>query len=249
MKILKWLLGILGVLAIIGLIAFLIMNESLPKGKKGPAADALANKVLKAINKEAWDQTGIIQWTFPKEHHFVWDKNRHLTEVKWDNHRALVDLQKVTGKAYTDGKEVTGAAGETLVKEAWEYWCNDSFWLNAPAKVFDGGTERSIVKLEDGRDGLLIAYKGGGVTPGDSYLWTLDENGLPESYKMWVSIIPMGGVSATWSDWKTLSTGAKISTHHALSIQDIKIPITNLKAAKNLEEFGYTTDPFAAIVN
>jgi len=248
MKILKWLLGILGVLAVIGLIAFLVMNESLPTGEKGTSADALANKVLKAINKDAWDQTGVIQWSFPRGHDFVWDKDRHLTEVKWENHRALVDLQAVKGKAYTDGQEVTGTAGEKLVQEAWKFWCNDSFWLNAPAKVFDGGTERSIVKLDDGSNGLLVTYKGGGATPGDSYLWSLDESGLPTGYKMWTSIIPLGGVAATWSDWTTLPTGAKIATNHDLSIGGMKIPITNIKAARNLEEFGYTTDPFAAIV-
>jgi len=248
MKILKWLLGIIGVLAVIGLIAYLVMNESLPKGEQGPEAEALANKVLTAINKDAWDKTGVIQWSFPGGHDFVWDKNRHLTEVKWANNRALINLKTVKGKAYTDGKEVTGAAGEKLVKEAWEYWCNDSFWLNAPAKVFDGGTERRVVNLKDGSKGLLITYKGGGATPGDSYLWMLDENGLPNSYKMWVSIIPLGGVSATWADWTTLPTGAKIAANHELSIGGMKIPITNIKAAATMAEFGLSDDPFKAIL-
>lgn len=248
MKILKWLLGIIGVLAIIGLIAFMIMSESLPKGETGPEAEALAQKVLTAINKDAWDNTGVVQWSFPRGHDYIWDKKRHLTEVKWDNNRALIDLQKVEGKAYTDGKEVTGEAGKKLVKEAWSYWCNDSFWLNAPAKVFDGGTERSVVTQEDGKKALMITYKGGGVTPGDSYLWTVDDTGLPTSYKMWVSIIPLGGVSATWADWKTLSTGAKVATNHDLSIGGMKIPITNLKAAANLTEFGLAEDIFKPIL-
>lgn len=248
MKILKWLLGIIGVLALIGLIAFMIFSESLPEGEQGPEAEALAQKVLTAINKDAWDNTDIIQWSFPGGHDYIWDKKRHLTEVKWDNNRALIDLQKVVGKAYTDGKEVTGEAGEKLVKEAWGYWCNDSFWLNAPAKVFDGGTERRVVNLKDGSKGLLITYKGGGATPGDSYLWLLDANGLPTSYKMWVSIIPLGGVSATWTDWTTLPTGAKIATNHDLSIGGMKIPITNVKAAANLTEFGLSEDPFKAIL-
>ena len=248
MRILKWLLGILGVLALVLLVAFLIFNESLPKGQTGPEADALANKVLKAINKPAWDNTGVIQWSFPGGHDYVWDKKRHLTEVKWDNKKALIDLQKVEGKAWVDGKEVTGEAGKKLVKEAWGYWCNDSFWLNAPAKVFDGGTERSVVTQKDGSKALLITYKGGGTTPGDSYLWILDENGLPTSYKMWVSIIPLGGISATWTDWQTLSTGAKIATAHQLSLVNMAIPITNIKAATDLASFGFTDDPFAPIL-
>ena len=247
-KWLSWILGIIGVLIAALAIAYFIFSESLPTGKTGPEAEALANKVFSAINKPAWDTTGVIQWSFPRGHDYVWDKNRHLTEVKWDNNRALINLKTVTGKAWTDGKEVTGAAGAALVKTAWEFWCNDSFWLNAPAKIMDGGTERSIVDLEDGSKGLMVTYKGGGATPGDSYLWMLDENGLPTSYKMWVSIIPIGGVSATWADWQTLPTGAKIATSHDLSIGGMKIPITNIKAAANLEAFGFTADPFAEIL-
>jgi len=203
---------------------------------------------MRILKKPAWDNTGVIQWSFPRGHDYVWDKKRHLTEVKWDNKKALIDLQKVEGKAWVDGAEVTGEAGKKLVKEAWGYWCNDSFWLNAPAKVFDGGTERSVVTLKDGSKGLLVTYKGGGATPGDSYLWMLDSNGLPTSYKMWTSIIPLGGVAATWSDWQTLPTGAKVATSHELSIGGMSIPITNIKAATDLAAFGFTDDPFAEIL-
>ena len=248
-KWIKWILGLLGMIVVALGIAFLIFSESLPTGKTGSEAEAMANKMLTAINKPAWDNnTGIVQWSFPGGHDFIWDKKRHLTEVKWGNNRTLIDLQKVTGKAYTDGNEVTGEAGAALVKEAWEYWCNDSFWLNAPAKVMDGGTERSVVDLEDGGKGLLVTYKGGGATPGDSYLWTLDDSGLPTNYKMWTSNIPVGGVSATWDDWQTLPTGAKIATSHTLSIGGVEIPITNIKAATDLSSFGMTEDIFAPIL-
>jgi hypothetical protein len=49
----------------------------------------------------------------------------------------------------------------------------------------DEGTTRSLVKNEDKTNGLLVSYASGGVTPGDAYLWKLDANGLPQSYKMW----------------------------------------------------------------
>jgi len=72
----------------------------------------------------------------------------------------------------------------------------------APYKIFDPGTERRIVNYKN-KEALLITYtRSGGTTPGDSYLWILNEKFLPTSYKMWTRIIPIGGVSATWSDWK-----------------------------------------------
>jgi len=119
--------------------------------------------------------------------------------------------------------------------------------LNAPAKVFDPGTSRSIVELKDGTQGLLLSYSSGGVTPGVAYLWLLDEQGLPQKWKMWVSIIQIGGVEATWDDWTTLSTGAKVATNHKLG--PLNLTITELKAAQSWQELGLEQDPFAALGN
>ncbi|MGB0930040.1 MAG: hypothetical protein ACPGVB_04650 [Chitinophagales bacterium] len=246
----KWLkrIGIfLGILvAAIGIL-FVVSNESLPQGKTGSEADALAQKVLTAINKTAWDNTGAITWNFAGRHDFVWDKKRHFTEVKWEDNRVLINLHEpIKGIAYKAGTAIVDKSeNDKLVQEAWSYWANDSFWLNAPAKVFDAGTGRSIVKLDDGSDGLMITYSSGGVTPGDSYLWILDKDGLPKSYKMWVQIIPIGGAEATWTEWKTLSTGAKISTSHKLG--PIDIAVTNLKGATTLSELVEGEDMFAEL--
>ena len=247
MRIIKWLLGIIAILFLGLFIVFQLSSESKPTGTTGADADALANKVLAAINKPAWDTTGVIQWTFRGAHDFLWDKKRNLVKVKWDDNEALVTLDETTGKAWKNGVEVTGAEGDKLVKAAWAHFCNDSFWLNAPAKVFDPGTERSIVDMPDGSKGLMVTYKSGGVTPGDAYLWSLDANGMPTSYKMWVSIpvIP-GGLAFTWEDWTTLPTGAKIATNHASKV--LGIDITNLKAATDLTSFGISTDPFQPIL-
>jgi len=233
------------IIAAIGLL-FLIKNESLPDGKTGEEADKLAQKVLTAINKTAWDTTGAITWSFAGRHDFVWDKTRHLTQVTWEDYKVLIDLKDVTGIAYKNGTELADKAeNDAMVKTAWGYWANDSFWLNAPAKVFDNGTTRSIVKLEDGSDGLLITYASGGVTPGDSYLWKLDENGLPKSYKMWVKIIPLGGIEATWEGWQTTATGAKIAGKHQLG--PMEIMVSNVKGTTTLAEITGGEDIFSTL--
>ena len=82
--------------------------------------------------------------------------------------------------------------------------------------MFDSGTTRSIVTLENGSEALLVTYKSGGTTPGDSYLWELQENGFPISFKMWVKIIPIGGLKATWNDWQVMENGVFLPVSHKI---------------------------------
>jgi len=119
------------------------------------------------------------------------------------------------------------------------------FWLSAPYKLHDPGVNLSLAKDADGKEGLLVQYDSGGVTPGDSYLWYLDETGLPTGYKMWVNIIPVGGVYASWSDWKSVEGGTRLSTEHELSMGFINLPIAiqNLKAGDSWSDLGYDSNP------
>ena len=97
----------------------------------------------------------------------------------------------------------------------------------APYKVFDKGVELRLVKTKNQKDALLVTYTIGGTTPGDSYLWHLDKNGRPISYQMWVDILPIGGLKATWSDWKLTETGANLPQSHKLLF--IYLGITKIK--------------------
>ena len=62
---------------------------------------------------------------------------------------------------------------------------------------------------------------------------------------MWVSIIPIGGVKMTWSDWTTLYNGAKVAQNHQGSI--LSIPLTNIVASENLADFGRVESLFLVI--
>lgn len=245
----RWLkiLGIVvGIFLLIPVLLYVFTNESLPDGQAGPEADALAEKMMRAINHEAWKATGAISWNFAGRHDFVWDKDRHYTQVKWENNEVLVNINERTGIARTDGNIVEGDPGKALVNTAWEYWVNDSFWLNPVSKAFDPGTSRKLVELEGGQKGIMVSYDSGGVTPGDSYLWVLDENGLPSSWKMWVNIIPIGGIETTWENWEEQSTGVKISTLHN-GPMGLALPVSNVEADSTLEALVGNPDIFAEL--
>ena len=219
-KFLKVLGSLLGILILAAVIYYFVKNESLPEGVQGKEADALALKMLSAMNNDAFKSTEILEWSFRGEHHYTWKKQEAKVEVSWDDQTVILDLNDHT-KSKGDNQEV--------IQKALDYFNNDSFWLVAPYKVFDEGTERSIVKQE-GKDALLVTYTSGGSTPGDSYLWTLDSNYLPTSYKMWVKIIPIGGVSATWNTLNTTNSGIKLPSKHTLSLFGMELDMGEVKA-------------------
>ena len=210
------------------------VEESFPSRNTSPLADTLALKIMQATNFDAWENTGAIQWEFPGGHKHLWDRKRNYAQVVWKKYRVIINLGTKEGRAWKEGVEVKGADLKELLESAWQYWANDSFWLNPFAKFFDEGTERSIVTTKKGNEGLLITYNSGGTTPGDSYLWLPDDNGLPYRGRMWVQIIPIKGFGISWEGWQDLETGARVATEHKLSFINLKLK--NVKAATTLQE-------------
>ncbi|ADV51046.1 hypothetical protein Celal_3797 [Cellulophaga algicola DSM 14237] len=216
--ILKAILVLLGLMIAVFAIVYFVYNEKVPVGENPQEADALAYKMLNAINQKAYEDTRYLEWSFAGGgHRYKWDKQKGLVVVKWDNYSVNLNLNDTYLSEVTkNNAEVTAKEARDTFHIAWEYFNNDSFWLVAPFKVFDEGTTRSLVTLEDGSQGLMISYNSGGSTPGDSYVWKLNEEGFPVNYKMWVSIIPIGGLEATWEGWKTMENGVSLPASHKI---------------------------------
>jgi len=234
----------LGAVAVVGVVGGAVVSEPRPEGTPGPAAEAMTGAIQSSVNVAAWEKTGAVEWTFGGRQTHLWDRIRHLDRVQWGNKTVLIDLSTQQGRAWVDGEEVTGDKAGRLVEKAWAFWCNDAFWLNPVAKMRDEGTTRSLVTLPEG-EALLISYSSGGVTPGDAYLWIPGEDGRPASWRMWVSIIPIGGIPASWEDWQPLSTGAMVSTRHKMGPMNLEM--TGLSGAATLSELYPDEDPFAAL--
>ncbi|MEM6262320.1 MAG: hypothetical protein AAGI38_07430 [Bacteroidota bacterium] len=243
-KILLFSLAALGILALGGMLTIKIMDDPQPTGKAGEPADEFAQKIMKSVDIAAWDTTRIVAWDFAGQNAHVWDRKRHIASVSWGNKQVLIDLTTKKGKAYKDGEQVPAEDAEKLLKSAWKKWVNDSFWLNPLAKLYDQGTSREIVNLKKGGKGLKITYSSGGVTPGDSYLWIVDENYRPTAWKMWVKIIPVGGMEFSWEGWQQLSTGAWVSNLHKGTFT---LKLENIQGATHWSQL-YKKDPFAELV-
>ena len=72
------------------------------------------------------------------------------------------------------------------------------------------GTRETV----NNREALRVTYTSGGTTPGDAYVWILNEDYLPVSYQMYVPSMKMVAVPATWEDWITAESGTLLPTNH-----------------------------------
>ena len=105
---------------LIGMSAFVLLglaglyfyyNEAKPDGKTGPEAEQLTQKMLDAINDEAWQEVEYIAWNFADRQQYLWDKKRHLVRVRWADTEVLLDPNEISGIAYVDKKEISGDEG------------------------------------------------------------------------------------------------------------------------------------------
>jgi hypothetical protein len=227
----KKLLKIVGItlLAIVlsGFVFVWIQSEPLPEGNPSVEADRLAEQMMGSLNYQAWQDTETVSWTFKGGHHYEWNKAEDIVKVKWDSHEVTLNTKTQSG-IVANGQNYSAEEIDELTQTAIDYFNNDSFWLCAPFKAFDPGTERSIVTLSGGQTGLKVTYNSGGSTPGDSYVWILNENHQPTAVKMWVSILPIGGMEFTWENYQTLPSGALIAQDH-IAFGFLNIELTDIQ--------------------
>jgi hypothetical protein len=236
--------GFIILILIISIIGFLcFMSKPLPIGQQGLKAEELTDKIQVAINQKAWDTTAAVSFSFRGNHNYLWDKKRDLVQVKWDDKKVIYNNKTLEGVAYEDNKKLTDSQKNDAIKKANDYFNNDSFWLIAPFKLRDAGTTRSIV-MQDKQEALMVTYASGGSTPGDSYVWLVDENYLPKAWRMWVSIIPVGGLETSWEDWKTFPNNMKIATSRK-GLLDLKLE--NVQTGQSIKEINNGVDPFTEL--
>ena len=214
------------------------ISAPLPQGVEGPAAEALADRLLSAVNAEAFARAEGARWCF-RDKEYLWHRGLGRLRITVDDEETIyIDLQGQRGWVLEAGQRPSPADEAAYVADAIQDFNNDSFWVFAPFKVRDPGTSRSLViDPESQQRALLVFYETGGSTPGDYYLWYLDEEGRPERWAMWVSIVPIGGVESSWAGWKQTQSGAWVSTEHALGL-GLHLRIPELEITTRFEALG-----------
>lgn len=199
-------------------------DEDLPVGVSGEAADNLADEILDALDYNAYQNTDLIEFTFRGRRHYQWNKAKNKCAVRWQDYKVELDLDDPRKSlAYIHNFRVYNERADEIIKQSQKHFNNDSFWLVAPYKIYDPGVERKVVNTEKNGKGLLVTYTSGGTTPGDSYLWLLDKNKRPIGFKMWVSVLPLEGLEASWEGWIKTESGADLSTFHKFFLFGIEL--------------------------
>jgi hypothetical protein len=124
---------------------------------------------------------------------------------------AVVSLSDIDAVALSERSR----SEESETAKAWGSWINDWFWLVAQSKSFDAGTERSV---DEGR--LVVRYASGGVTPGDTYRFTVDEAGRVTA---WSYTLGSGREGAyAWLDEQVVGP-LRLSTRRRAEGKDVEI--------------------------
>lgn len=228
----------------------LCAHQPRPQALQDPRAEASVDRMWTALDHAAWENTGAIRWRMAAGRPvFLWDRERDWIHARYENKSPAVDVYLALGTrlgiALSQATELPETEQSEWLERAYADWANDSFWLIAPFKARDPGTERGWVRAEDGADRVLVSYSSGGVTPGDAYLWRLDEDGTPTSWQMWVQILPIGGIEVHWKDWQRLATGVRVARVRE-GPMGIQMKMEPLEAA---ETVGLLTgaDPFQTV--
>lgn len=218
--------------------------SSLPKGQSGEAAEALAQKMLKAAGYEAWLEVAAVTFVFRGDDRVFWDKKRKLVEVQFGKN--LVQFSEVSGKSlcFAGERRVTDDC-DSLTQKAVKRFYNHTFWINPAFHVMAPGTTRALVTDEGEK--LLVSYASGGATPGDSYLFTLDDEGKIASMRMWVSILPIKGITAKFDDYRLVDKGIRIAHHHKVGGVS-NVDLTELRLYATYPETG-AADRFQGLLD
>jgi hypothetical protein len=229
-----------------GGVGYLVLDRPRPGGREAPEAEAMARALHEWLGGDAaWAATGALSWRRGSRGH-LWDRRRGLARVDWDGRRVWLRLGDRSGVAERKGRRLEGVELEAALEKGYWMHINDAFWLHPFASMFDPGVRRAVVDGPSGPE-LLIAYASGGTNPGDAYQWRISADGTPEAWRMWVSILPIGGLEARWSGWTRLPTGLRLSTTQDLG--PVHLTVEDLRVGEAMAALEPGADPFAVLLD
>jgi hypothetical protein len=197
--------------------------------------------MLEYANIEAWKKTEAVEFTFAGIRHHLWDKKRNYVLYTKDNVKVYFNKDNLYGKVYINNQEVFDKEEKNKkIYEAYKAFINDFYWLQPAFHIYSPGAKRFFID----QNKLRVTFYEGGVTPGDTYVFYLDNNGKINIMQMWVQIIPIKGIKAEFKEYIETETGVRIAKIRETFLKNIVL--TDIKF---YPKFPLETDPFKNIFN
>lgn len=215
--------------AVLFTVIFITACQSLPSGNSGEKAEVLKEKMKEAAAVDNFKNTAAVSFLFADRDRIFWDRQSGFYRVEWsswgDDYRVERDRRSGAARIFENGEKVTDhEERKELYKEAEKKFVNDTYWL-IPQVHFDSPGAQSYY-IDDKT--LRITFSSGGVTPGDSYVFHLNDENLIKTMEMWVDIIPFSGVDAGFSEYKKTETGVPVAREHSLLLF-VSVDLTDMK--------------------
>jgi hypothetical protein len=173
-------------------------------------AEAIADEVIKASGGANWSKVKRIDFTFKVE-----EGGKQLISAKheWD---LVKQTDRVTWGGKTVEVKLDKPGTDEDSKAAFQRWTNDAYWLLAPLKLRDPGTNVTLVNPppagSEQFDVINLSFGTVGLTPKDSYNLYIDRT--TKLLARWDYMpAPDKKVSGTWDAYKEFG-GLKLSTEH-----------------------------------
>lgn len=198
-------------------------NNEIPESTPGPQADALMERILKAVHQDAWDRMAAVSFSFkPGEGNYFTDLKRKVSELAYEEAGKKVLVQFALDgsrcRAVVDGTPLSTDDAKTKCEESIQEEKRARFWLH-PFGLISREAKPSLV----GSRALLVEFAPVDGERGDIYQIVVDEDGLPTHWKTWSQAMPIGGIEASFEKWIALEGGARCSTLHRTFINEIEI--------------------------
>jgi hypothetical protein len=133
--------------------------------------------------QKALDDINTLSWNFFNVRSLTWNKKTNDVRIDWRNENSvyLINTKTKKGSILKNGLELTEPDSlNKYIKDAYDIWINDSYWLLMPFKLDDPGVNLSYVgtmasKAMDQCDVVEMTFNEVGVTPNNKYFIFFDK--------------------------------------------------------------------------
>ena len=227
---------------------------------EGPSPLAIAQQMFDAIGGNAnWQKARYFRydWIVEREgkrlalRSHYWDRwsGRYRVEGVDDKgtpYAVYFNVNTRAGDAWLGGKKVSDAAQKKKwLDDGYEAFINDSYWLLAPFKVFDGGVTLGYDRVDKAPSGetcdvIKLSFQNVGLTPKDVYwLYISQKSHLVVAWKFVLDGDSSHNGAYAWSDWKKVGP-IMVSSMRKSTTKPSVIRFDNLKVSTDVDEAALT---------